>query len=401
MQKKLIGVCLINFLIAALMGLTLRYIFVDPIAINYRYLTHAHSHVAMLGWVYLMLYLFIVHYFIPDKKPIYTRLFWVTQIAVVGMMVSFPFIGYAAISISFSTLHIFCSYYFVRLVWKNHQVASPLIRKLLKAALVFMVLSTIGVWCLGPAAGILGSASAFYNISIQFFLHFQFNGWFMFGVLALFLHQFPIDDWMLGSRFFNTLVISTILTLSLIISWFAFHPLLLWINGMGILLQLLAGYYFIQLLKPHWTEFWSRISKLTKWMYGLALLSFLLKIVLQAASILPEVGDMAYQYRNFVIGFIHLMMLGVISGFLFAFLLQKYPKTKNTKSLSLGVYSFILGILSTEFLLLLQGVYYYLNLGMLPHYYLILLFCSILLPLGILFFIINLRNYDTETLKTT
>ncbi len=63
MQKKLVLVCLINFLIAALMGLALRYSFINPIGVNYRFLTHAHSHVAMLGWVYLMLYVFIVHYF--------------------------------------------------------------------------------------------------------------------------------------------------------------------------------------------------------------------------------------------------------------------------------------------------------------------------------------------------
>ncbi|MBJ7881167.1 hypothetical protein [Gelidibacter salicanalis] len=401
MQKKLIAVCLINFLIAALMGLALRYIFVQPLGINFRYLTHAHSHVAMLGWVYLMLYLLIVHYFIPEKKPIYNRLFWVTQFAVIGMMVSFPFTGYAAISITFSCLHIFCSYYFVRLVWKNHKVTSSPIRKLLKSSLVFMVLSTIGVWCLGPAVAILGQASAFYQIAIQFFLHFQFNGWFMLAVLAVFLHQFPIDNSALFKQFFNTLIAATILTFALPVSWFLYHPLWLIINGLGVLLQLLSGYYFILLLKPHWTTFWSGISTLTKALYGLALISFILKIVLQTASIIPLVAQMAHQYRNFVIGFIHLMMLGVISGFLFAFLLQKYSKTNTNKSLSFGIYTFILGFVSTEILLILQGIFYFFGWGMLPQYYLILLLCSIFLPLGILFFILNLRNYDTKTLKTT
>ncbi|MCK0124326.1 hypothetical protein MWU76_07920 [Gelidibacter sp. F2691] len=401
MQKKLIAVCLINFLIAALMGLALRYIFVQPLGINFRYLTHAHSHVAMLGWVYLMLYLLIVHYFIPEKKPIYNRLFWVTQFAVVGMMVSFPFTGYAAISITFSCLHIFCSYYFVRLVWKNHLVSSPPVRKLLKSSLVFMVLSTIGVWCLGPAVAVLGQASAFYQIAIQFFLHFQFNGWFMLAVLAVFLHQFPLDDSAIFQRFFKTLIAATILTFALPVSWFLYHPSWLIINGLGVLLQLLSGYYLILLLKPYWTTFWSGILTLTKALYGLALISFILKIVLQTASIIPQVAEMAHQYRNFVIGFIHLMMLGVISGFLFAFLLQKYSKTNTSKSLRFGIYTFILGFVSTEILLILQGIFYFFGWGMLPQYYLILLLCSIFLPLGILFFILNLRNYDTKTLKTT
>ena len=229
----------------------------------------------------------------------------------------------------------------------------------------------------------------------------QFNGWFMFAVLAVFMHQFSVDDQALFKRFFNTLIAATILTFTLPVSWFAFYPLLLWINGLGVVLQLLSGYYFILLLKPHWPNFWSGISNLTKAMYTLALASFILKIILQSASIVPQVAEMAHQYRNFVIGFIHLMMLGVISGFLFAFLLQHYPKSKNTKSLSFGIYTFILGFVSTEVLLILQGVYYFLGLGMLPYYYLILLVCSIFLPLGILFFILNLKNYDTKTFKTT
>ncbi|MEP1487770.1 MAG: hypothetical protein ABJK28_05040 [Algibacter sp.] len=83
MPKKLVVTCLVNFLIAALIGVVLRYAFIGTINFNYRFLIHAHSHVAMLGWVYLMLFVLIVHYFVPEKKPIYNKLFWLTQFAVV------------------------------------------------------------------------------------------------------------------------------------------------------------------------------------------------------------------------------------------------------------------------------------------------------------------------------
>jgi len=186
MHKKLILVCLINFFVAAMMGLALRFSFLGDIGINYRFLTHAHSHVAMLGWVYLMLYMLIIHYFVPNKKAVYNWLFWLTELAVVGMMVSFPIQGYAAISISFSTLHILCSYYFVYLIWKHHKTQSLATGRLLRASLLFMLLSTLGVWCLAPAVTMFGQASAFYQIAIQVFLHFQFNGWFLLAVIALF-----------------------------------------------------------------------------------------------------------------------------------------------------------------------------------------------------------------------
>lgn len=60
LSKTPIVVCLINFVIAATMGLLLRYAMLDGIPFNYRFLTHAHSHVAMLGWLYLAIYVLIV-----------------------------------------------------------------------------------------------------------------------------------------------------------------------------------------------------------------------------------------------------------------------------------------------------------------------------------------------------
>jgi len=215
MSKKLVLTCLINFFVAALMGLALRYTYISPISINYRFLTHAHSHVAMLGWVYLMLYTLYFHYFVPNKKPVYISLFWITQVSVIGMMISFPIQGYAAISITFSTLHIFCSYYFFRLIWKNLKTDSKVSKLLLKTSLLFMLTSTIGVWCLGPAVGLLGQASAFYQIAIQFFLHFQFNGWFLVAVLAILFHKLQIKDSKEFRLFFKLLIASILFTFAL------------------------------------------------------------------------------------------------------------------------------------------------------------------------------------------
>lgn len=401
MQKKLIVVSLFNFLVAALMGLTLRYVYINPIDVNYGFLMHAHSHVAMLGWVYLALYVLIVHYFIPDKKPVFTRLFWLTEIAVIGMMLSFPIQGYAAISISFSALHIFCSYYFAYLVWKHHKVNTLPTRYLLKASLIFMLLSTIGVLSLGLIVAKLGSDAALYQIAIQFFLHFQFNGWFLIAVLALFINQFQIQNIKLFKRLFVFLILATTFTLGLPVSWFAYHPFLLIINGFGVLMQLLALWYFIKLIQPFMNNFWSQIPKLLKLMYEFAISNFILKIVLQSASIIPEIAHISHLYRNFVIGFIHLTMLGCVSGFLFAFLLQSVLANVKSTFLNLGIYSFILGFLLTELLLFIQGLLFYFEIGMMPNYYLILFISSIFLPLGIFIFLTQIAKHESKTTKTT
>lgn len=382
------------------MGLALRFSVLESIGLNYRFLTHAHSHVAMLGWVYLMLFTRIVHYFIPDKKPIYNRLFWLTEFAVIGMMISFPLQGYAAISISFSTLHIFCSYYFAYLIWKNHKTESVVTKKLLKASLQFMVLSTLGVWCLGPAVSILGQASAFYQIAIQFFLHFQFNGWFLIAVIAVFFHLLQIEDSKLFRVFFKLLIASTILTFALPIQWFAPHKTLLFINVFGILLQLASLYFFLKLIKPNLLKHTKTQPKIVLYLYFFSVVCFVLKTLLQALSIFPEFSLVVFEHRNFIIGFIHLMMLGIISGFLFSFILNT-RLVRFTKSLYIGIYSFLLGFVLTEMLLLIQGYKFYFGEGILNNYYMLLFLFSILLPLGILFILLHIIKTKQDATQTT
>lgn len=376
------------------MGLILRYTYIGDVHFNYRFLTHAHSHIAMLGWVYLMLYVLIVHYFVPEKKSIYNRLFWLTQFAVVGMMLSFPFQGYAAFSISFSTLHIFCSYYFVFLIWKHHKTESVATQYLLKTALLFMLTSTAGVWCLGPAVSILGKMSAFYQVAIQFFLHFQFNGWFLIAVMALFFQVLQLKDSKLFRVFFVLLITSTVLTLALPVYWFVPHIALYWINGLGVFIQLLVLFLFLKLIKPYLLLHFKANSKLTISIYVFSILCLALKIGTQILSLIPEISEVAYQHRNLVIGFIHLLMLGVISGFLFGFILQNKWVTFNLW-LNFGIYTFVLGFVLTELFLILQGGMFYLNMSILPNYDLFLFLSSVLLVLGIGGIIINLLRTKT------
>ena len=389
MPRKLVVICLINFLIAALIGLALRYSFIGSVGLNYRFLTHAHSHIAMLGWVYLMLYVCVVHYFIPEKKRVFTTLFWIIEFAVIGMLLSFPFQGYAAVSISFSTMHIFCSYYFVYLVWKHHKTESVVVSRLLKTALVFMLVSTVGVWCLGPAVSMLGQASAFYQIAIQFFLHFQFNGWFLMAVFTVFFHLFKVENTKPFKLFYWVLVISTVLTFALPVQWFAPHKLLPWINGIGVVLQLTTLILFLKLVKFNVYKKVNKDNVVVLNLYRFAVLCFILKTVFQASSIFPEFSNVVYTHRNFVIGFIHLLMLGVISGFLFSFILKNNLLTYS-RTLYLGIYSFLMGFVLTEIMLLIQGYKFLVGSGMLPNYYLLLFLCSILLPFGIALMLFNL-----------
>jgi len=404
MRKSWLLACFINFFIASLMGLLLRLMYVTPIEwVDFQFLMHGHSHTAMLGWVYLMLYGLIVHFFIPkeaQQKPIYNRLFWVTQIAVLGMMINFPIQGYALFSITFSTLHIFCSYYFCCLVWKDAQPASLPEKLLLKTSLFFMVFSTLGVWCLGPAVGLLGKASPFYQIAIQFFLHFQFNGWFLFAILALFFKQFQVTfDTNQFCLFYRLLVVATILTLALPISWYFTNPLFYWINSLGVVVQLVSFLILIQIIRPHFRSFFNKLHAVEKLVYGLAFISIVLKITIQLVVLVPELAQVSHQIRNFVIGYIHLTMLGIITGFLFGFALQNELINKNKALINWGIKLFVLGFILTELLLFIQGTYLFLNLGEFKMYYQNLFAASILLPKGILMITAEIFSEKEEKLS--
>ncbi|MFD2938895.1 hypothetical protein [Flavobacterium notoginsengisoli] len=387
-QKTWILCCFFNFLIACVFGLLMRFMYLFPLDfLNYSFLLHAHSHVAMLGWVYLIVYVLVVHFFIPkekSQKPIYNRLFWLTEFSVIGMMIAFPIQGYALFSIVFSTMHILLSYVFCRLVWKDCFRDKSSSQKLLLTSILFMILSTFGVWCLGPAVSTLGKQSAFYQIAIQFFLHFQFNGWFIMAILALFLKQFQdkIDE-VKFKKFYVLMIVSTVLTVAFPVRWFIENNVLNYINALGVLIQLGAFIYFYKMLKPQISHFKSTLDETTKLVYGLALCSLFLKVGIQLLTIFPNLAEVSHQIRNFVIGFIHLTTLGIITGFLFGILLQHKMLSANSSILKIGVKCFIFGYISTEFLLFLQGWFFFFGEGTITFYYQSILIFSLFLVLGL------------------
>ena len=395
MRKSWIQVCFINFFVASLMGLLLRWMYVAPFSgVNFQFLMHGHSHVAMLGWVYLMLYCLIFYFFVPkenQQKPIYNRLFWATELTVIGMMIDFPAQGYAFASILFSTLHIFCSYYFCYLIYKNAKPSTFPEKRMLYTALFFMIFSTLGVWCLGPAVGMMGKTSAFYQIAIQFFLHFQFNGWFLFAVLGLFFKQIKINiDDKKFRLFYNSFVVATVLTLALPVSWSLSNPAFYWINVIGVAIQFISFVLFYQLIRPHLKTVFAPLSFLEKTVYQFALYSLALKIIIQLVVIVPELAKVSHEIRNFVIGYIHLTMLGIITGFLFGFALQNKFLISQKKIQKWGISIFLLGFIATEILLFFQGLWLFLNKGLFPDYYQNLLLSSICLPVGLLMLTIGL-----------
>lgn len=315
------------FVVAGAVGVLLRAMLVWPLpALTYPFLLHAHSHVVLLGWGFNALFLALPTAFpLPHLRP-YRRLWWVFQVAVLGMLVFFPVQGYAAGSIAFSTLHVFASY---GLAWRLRADLRPdrsLAAGLLRWGLFFLVLSTLGPYALGVLKARQLHETAWYNLAIYFYLHFLYNGWFVFGCLALLFRWLDghglVPPERARRRFLRAFVVSAFGTVLLSALW-AQPPAWVWVlGGVAGLLQAAAGGWLVGWLWRQRGAFRRGLPPTAAALLALALVGFGLKLALQALSALPWAAEWAYAQRHLVVAYLHLVFIGVVTFFLLAWSIQ-------------------------------------------------------------------------------
>ncbi|MGV3589657.1 MAG: hypothetical protein ACO1OF_21805 [Adhaeribacter sp.] len=406
MKNNWLKIALLDFVVIALLGLFLRWFMVSPPAgFNYKYLLHAHSHVAILGWLFSAVFVALVGAYLPEKmreKKVYSWQFWLGQLTVLGMLISFPIQGYGLYSIIFSTLHIFISYWFIYQFQADARQASQVNRRhvtsfqFIKAALIFLALSTLGPWSLGPIMATGGSGSQLYYNAIYFYLHFQYNGWLSFAALGLLFWLFEKHHLNInlrqGQQIFHLFFWSCCLGYLLSVLWIKPPAVVYYLAGLAAVAQGLGVLIFLQLLyrqRQHIAKLFTGWSSI---LFSLAMVAFVLKIMMQLASAVPFMADLAYTVRNFIIGYLHLVLIGFISFFLFAFFIQQKAFNTTRPSSRWGLSIFITGFFLSEILLFLQGLFFWANWGMLPAYFQVLFGVSTLLPIGLILFLIGQRQ---------
>jgi hypothetical protein len=193
---------------------------VVDVGFNYKHFLHTHSHIAFLGWMYNALVLTLEYYFFKAQKTKFNQIFWVTQLTILGMLCSFPFQGYAFWSISFSTLYLFASYWLIFEIFKQCKLVNfKVSRTLLKAASVFLFLSSLGPFGLAIVMAKHLGHTMWNSISVFWFLHYLFNGFFFLLILAILLKE--IKD-KVNTSSFKLTVISKVFILSVIPLYFSF-----------------------------------------------------------------------------------------------------------------------------------------------------------------------------------
>ncbi|PKV62794.1 hypothetical protein [Pontibacter ramchanderi] len=383
------------FVLVAVLGLFLRWLMVSPVVgVNYKNFLHAHSHVALLGWLYCAFFAALLYIF-PATTPVdrasFRRQFFLTQVSVLGMLFTFPVQGYALFSIIFSTLHILLSYWFARSYWRHlrqhvAQEAHGVSLKFIGAALLFMVLSSIGPWAMGPimAKGTIGGE--LYYSAIYFYLHFQYNGWFTFAVLGLLFwflerHHIPFNRrWTIWA--FWLLALACLPAYALSVLWTKPADWVYAIGYVSVGMQLAGLLYLAKVLRQIWAEVVPLLKPWVRALAGMALFFFVLKLVLQTVSAFPYMADLAYKIRYFIIGYLHLSLLGFVSLFVLGFLLQQGLYRLGRYG-GIGLVLFLTGFFATELLLFGQGTLLWLGLRALPSFNWLMFWASVPMPLGL------------------
>lgn len=394
---KHIRISLGYFVLIAIMGVVLRLFAITDLPITYRYIVHTHSHIALLGWVYTGLTTILYYLYLQNSgiSKQYSILFWCTQVTILGMLFSFPFTGYALFSIIFSTLFLIATYVFAFLFLKYTPTKLKSLQsyKLIRAAIWFMVLSSIGPWAIGIIMNTLGNTSPWYRNAIYFYLHFQYNGWFLvalFGILFRLFEQYKITlSEKHFKQFYFLLNIGVVLTFFISILWMQPH----WIfNGFAIaggVLQIFA--FFILFGKILWerSQLGNYFSKRIELLLKFSGFCLVIKLMAQLMGSFPQTAEIISSNTDYIISYLHWVFLGLVSVALIAFL--NYFKWIVLPKVALVLY--LTGFILTELLIFYRGIMRTLNFPTLPEISFWLTLASILLLIALSWlFSVNLKS---------
>lgn len=363
--RQWIILAVFNLLLVALLGLLMRLKLLLPMpAINQKFLLHAHSHFAFSGWVTHALMALIVA-MVYNRKP-NENLPWKYQLTIIanlfagyGMLVSFLLQGYALFSIIASSISVVISYVFAILCWRDtakHSRATVAYHWL-RAALVFLVLSSIGTFYL---AHLMTSNNLDHRLqlgSVYFFLHFQYNGWFFFACMALIHHWFNLKSVPIKhpKAVFWLFALTCPINYLLSILWWDMPSWLYVALVAAVLTQSVGWAHWLRSCLANRLPIGRSLSAVAKWLLIGVIIAATIKFALQGLSVIPSLSQLSYSFRPIVIGYLHLVLLAVISLFILAYsYIGGFLQINRLAIASTTV--FVSGVILNELLLMAQGI---------------------------------------------
>lgn len=352
-------ICISNLLIAALIGLCMRYKIVFPFpALDQGNALHAHANFVFSGWVSLTLFSCIVSFVLSptkSRKKMYKATFYFLEITSIGMLISFLIQGYGTISICLTLLSAAAGCLFIFHIWKDLKPAktSAIVRLFLKGAMLWYLLSILGTIVLIYLSKSGAGSPIELRSSFYFFLHFQYNGWFTFCIFGLLLHWlFSIHR---PEKSKKIKAVFWLLSIGLIPGYFlsilAFYPFI-WVeipSFISVFSYFVAAFLLFVVILKIYPQIKMRTPKMPSILWKIATLSFFLKTMMQAATLVPSLASFAFSFRPLIIGFLHLTFLCFVTFFLIGYLLYyKQLQIKNIWLSKFGLIIFIISVILSE-----------------------------------------------------
>ena len=222
------------------------------------------------------------------------------------------------------------------------------------------------------------------------------------------IHLPAYQEWILS--------ISVVMTFALAVTWAAPQPIFFSLNGLAVIIQLIAYSWILNsifnLVKNGQFLGFARLLLIV------ALASLVVKAILQGLLVFPSIAVISYSIRMYVIGFLHLVLLGAMTMGVSSVAIARGWIIDQPIS-RLGWLLLISGFVITEFLLFLQGSLIWLKMGFIPEYNFWLFLASCLFPLSLLILLASLpsnefskqsisnsktqlqKRFNTETMKKT
>jgi len=382
------------FILSALYGLLMRWNFAFPTKfIPYQNLLQSHSHVAFLGWGYISVIGAIMYYFVSDVKKessVDKITLAILLVAISLMLISFPLGGYKVFSIVLLAVFGLTSYVLSFRILKDLQ-GNNTSAKFIRYGIYYYLLSSLATWFLAFVIVTRGKTDLYYN-TVYFYLHFLYNGFFVFALFGLlfkvFENQQIVISENLKKRFFWYLNMACIPAYALSVLWSSDVLLFNMVGFVASVLQFISLVFLVKIMLQAFSQLsWSFTSKL---LLKFALFSYSLKIISQILSSFPYFVEKSLALKPFfIIGYLHLFTLGFLSVLLFLILDQLGKINFQKPASKLGILLFLAGVFITESLLFLQGFLFMFQVDAIKNYSFFLLIFSFLMVIGLLVIYVN------------
>jgi hypothetical protein len=225
-------------------------------------------------------------------------------------------------------------------------------------ALFFNLLSSFGTLALSYMMATRQLEQHAYLVSVYWYLHFQYNGWFFFACVGLFVNFLYSKGVELSkeSIIFKLFALSCVPAYGLSVLWL---NLPLWIYLIVVIAavgQFLGLFIFLKqiIVSRFWEKF--NLSFIAKFLLIFVGTALACKVTLQVGSTVPIISKFAFGFRPIVIAYLHLVLLAFTSVFLIVYAYMN-NLIVETKLAQFGVIIFVLGVLLNEIILGIQGIF--------------------------------------------